>query len=308
MFKLGLVGVGRMGQTHLRALKDSSDVQITAVAEPVDALREGAVDTFGVKGYSSLEDLLGAGGIDGVVIVTPSDSHVEVIRSVANAKLPILCEKPCGVDAADTKMAQQLVLEEGVALQIAYWRRFVPELQELRGRIVSGEFGDVLALSCLQWDGEPPSAAFRARSGGIFVDMGVHEFDQARWLTGSDFAHLSASASPVITDPEVSGDPDSVQVLARLTSGSTAFVSLGRHYVGGDMASVEIFGTREHVLDVFLRPEDGEGTQLDALRRQASAFADYADGGACQGATVDDAIAALEAATKAAREIAKSAS
>ncbi|MGA7836157.1 MAG: Gfo/Idh/MocA family oxidoreductase [Acidimicrobiales bacterium] len=299
-FRLGLVGAGRMGQTHLRALKDSSDVGVVAVAEPVDALRDSAVASFGLEGYASVEDLLGAGGIDGVLIVTPSDSHVEVIRSVARAKLPILCEKPCGINVADTKMAQQFVNEAGVALQIAYWRRFVPALLAIRARIASGEFGDVLSISCLQWDGEPPSAAFRARSGGIFVDMGVHEFDQARWLTGSSFTHLAASASSTITDCDVSGDPDSVQVLGELANGSTAFVSLGRHYAGGDMASVEVFGTRDHVFAAFLRPEDGEATQLEALRRQASAFATYARGGACEGATVDDAIAALEAATKAA--------
>jgi myo-inositol 2-dehydrogenase/D-chiro-inositol 1-dehydrogenase len=286
-----------MGQTHLRALRESADVTVVAAAEPVDGLRDNVITNFGVKGYASLDDLIDADGIDGVLIVTPSDSHVEVIRTVASAGLPILCEKPCGINAADTKMAQHDVSEAGVALQIAYWRRFVPGLQAIRHRIVDGEFGDVLSLSCLQWDGEPPSAAFRARSGGIFVDMGVHEFDQARWLTGSNFTKLAASASTTITDPEVNDDPDSVQVLAELESGATAFVSLGRHYAGGDMASVEVFGTRDHVLEPFLRPEDGEATQLEALRRQASAFATYARGGACEGATVDDAIAALEAAT-----------
>jgi myo-inositol 2-dehydrogenase/D-chiro-inositol 1-dehydrogenase len=289
-----------MGQTHLRALMESSDIAITAVAEPVDVLRENAVDAFGVKGFSTLHDLLDVGDVDGVLIVTPSDSHVDVIRDVARAKLPILCEKPCGVDASQTRVARELVESAGVALQIAYWRRFVPELQNLRRRIAEGEMGEILSLSCLQWDGEPPTAAFRARSGGIFVDMGVHEFDQARWLSGANFAHLGACSSSVITDSEVSDDPDSVQMLATLDSGATAFVSLGRHFAGGDMVSIEVFGTRDHVLNVFLRPEDGETMQLDALRRQASAFAEYAQGGACLGATVDDAIAALETATKAA--------
>jgi myo-inositol 2-dehydrogenase/D-chiro-inositol 1-dehydrogenase len=130
--------------------------------------------------------------------------------------------------------------------------------------------------------------------------MGVHEFDQARWLTGSTFTNLAASASKTISDPEVSDDPDSVQVLAELESGATAFVSLGRHYAGGDMASVEVFGTDDHVLEAFLRPEEGESTQLEALRRQASAFAAYARGGPCEGATVADAIAALETATNSA--------
>ena len=126
--------------------------------------------------------------------------------------------------------------------------------------------------------------------------MGVHEFDQARWLTCGDFVDVSAYASPIITDDECDDDPDSAQVLATTTSGATVFVSLGRHYDGGDMASVEIFGTKSHSSSIFLNPDDGERAQLEALVRQAEAFAEFAKGGECRGATVDDAIAALEAA------------
>jgi myo-inositol 2-dehydrogenase/D-chiro-inositol 1-dehydrogenase len=285
-----------MGQTHLRALEGSTDVTVVAVAEPVVALREHVEGAFGVQGYSSLDEMLDAGGIDGALIVTPSDSHVDVIAKVAQAGLPMLCEKPCGVAPEDTRRARTLVETAGVALQIAYWRRFVPELQALRECIVNGEFGDVLSLSCLQWDGEPPTETFRARSGGIFVDMGVHEFDQARWLTGSDFVHSQALAAPSGVALEGGFDPDSAQVLASLSNGAVALVSLGRYYAGGDMASVEVFGTRDHALLEFLKPEDGERAQLDALRRQASAFSQFAMGAPCQGATVNDAIAALEAA------------
>jgi len=296
VFHLGLVGAGRMGRTHLRALRDATDVKVVAVAEPVATLRDDAVATFGLRGYASLEGMLEDASLDGVVIVTPSDSHVEVISAVAKADLAILCEKPCGVSPEDTMRAREAVSNAGVALQIAYWRRFVPELQVLRERIASGDFGELLSLSCLQWDGEPPSAAFRARSGGIFVDMGVHEFDQARWLSAGDFTSLHAVASPTVSDPESQGDPDSAQVLGSLSSGATALVSLGRHYAGGDMASVEVFGTKDHAFSVFLDPVDGERAQLDALRRQASAFAQYAQGAPCHGASVDDAIAALDAA------------
>jgi myo-inositol 2-dehydrogenase/D-chiro-inositol 1-dehydrogenase len=306
MFRLGLVGAGRMGRTHLRALSESSDVRIVAVAEPLDTLRDDAVANFDVTGYSSLAEMLASGGIDGALIVTPSDSHVDVIGLVAAAGLPILCEKPCGVTAEDTKRARSIVRDAGVALQIGYWRRFVPELQTIRDGIADGAFGDVLTLSCLQWDGEPPSAAFRSRSGGVFIDMGVHEFDQARWMTGSDFTTLSAVASSAISDPEVIDDPDSAQVLAETQSGATVFVSLGRHFSGGDMASVEVFGSKDHVHSTFLNPDDGERAQLEALIRQAQAFADYAKGGPCRGASVEDAIAALEAAGRCADQLAAS--
>jgi myo-inositol 2-dehydrogenase/D-chiro-inositol 1-dehydrogenase len=294
-----------MGRTHLRALQENSTVRIVAVVEPVDSLRDEAESSFEVTGFATLEDMLSAGDIDGVLIVTPSDSHVEVIARVASAGLAILCEKPCGVTADDTRRAQALVREAGVALQIGYWRRFVPELQALREGIGNGDFGDVLSLSCLQWDGEPPSAAFRARSGGIFIDMGVHEFDQARWLTGGDFGTLSAYASPIIADDDCDDDPDSAQVLAATSSGTTVFVSLGRHYAGGDMASVELFGTKGHTASLFLNPDDGERSQLEALVRQAEAFAEFAGGGTCRGATVDDAIAALEAAGRCADQLAQ---
>ena len=304
MFRLGLVGAGRMGRTHLRALRESSEVRIAAVAEPLDTLRDEAVATFGVTGYSSLSEMITSDGIDGVLIVTPSDSHVDVIALVAAAGLPILCEKPCGVTAEDTRRAQRIVRDAGVALQIGYWRRFVPRLELLREGIESGHFGDVLSLSCLQWDGEPPTAAFRARSGGIFIDMGVHEFDQARWLTGSDFTTMSAYRSAAISDPGVSQDPDSAQVLGVTTSGATVFVSLGRHYAGGDMASIEVFGSKDHVHSVFLDPDEGERAQIEALVLQAQSFADYARGGPCRGASVEDAIAALEAAAMAAGHLA----
>ncbi len=294
-----------MGRTHLRALTSSADVRIVAVAEPVDSLREEAVSSFDLTGYSTLEEMLAVRDIDGVLIVTPSDSHVEVITQVANVGLPILCEKPCGVSVDDTRRAQEIVRDAGVALQIGYWRRFVPELQALRDAIGRGDFGEVLTLSCLQWDGAPPSAAFRARSGGIFIDMGVHEFDQARWLTGGHLRELSAFASPIITDVDCDDDPDSAQVLAASSSGATVFVSLGRHYDGGDMASVELFGTKGHTASVFLDPRDGERAQLEALVRQAEAFAAFAGGGTCRGATVDDAIAALDAAGRCAVQLAQ---
>jgi len=304
MFRLGLVGAGRMGRTHLRALRDVSDVKIVAVAEPVASLRDEAVTDFDVAGYSSLADMLEAKNIDGVLIVTPSDSHVDVIAQVAAVGLPILCEKPCGVNASDARRAQKIVRDAGVALQIGYWRRFVPQLELLREGLESGHFGDLLSLSCLQWDGEPPSSAFRARSGGIFIDMGVHEFDQARWLTGSDFKSMTSFASPSISDAEVTNDPDSAQVLCETTSGATVFISLGRHYSGGDMASVEVFGSNDHVLSLFLNPDDGERAQLEALVLQAQAFAEYANGGPGRGASIDDAIAALEAAGRAVDQLA----
>ena len=175
-------------------------------------------------------------------------------------------------------------------LQVAYWRRFVPALQRLRQRIANGELGALYFLACYQWDGEPPPAQFDAGSGGIFVDMGVHEFDQIRWLSGQEFSRLDVAVA------SVSAAPESAQVLCTLSGGSTALVSLGRRFPLGDVCRVEAFGTRDAEDCRFLWPPDGERVFLDALRRQAEAFAAWVRGGEATGATAADAVAALAAA------------
>ncbi len=301
-FRLGMLGAGRMGRTHLRALAGSTRVAVTSIAEPV-AAAHAAVGAPGRAIFSSVNDLLDAGGIDGVLITAPSDLHVELITQVAAAGLPILCEKPCGLSTAELHSAREATERHGVPIQVAYWRRYVPSLQALRTRIMQGEFGDVHLLASFQWDGAPPSAIFRAHSGGIFRDMGVHEFDQVRWLSGQEFGDISAVSAPFSEEVGVWKDVDSAQAIATLSGGASAFVSLGRYFPVGDMARIEVFGTRDVVRCDFLDPADGEQTQLDALVRQAEGFATYATGGPISGASIHDAAAALEAAERAAAAI-----
>ena len=167
----------------------------------------------------------------------------------------------------------------GVPLQVAYWRRFVPGLRRLRDRIAAGELGTVHLVTCYQWDERPPSATFRAHSGGIAIDMGVHEFDQLRWLTGQDItAGLASGWSPAGSGraPDGIADVDGAQVVAALSGGGSGFISLGRYYPAGDMARAEVFGTRGSERCDFLDPAEGERAQLEALRRQAESFAEFA--------------------------------
>jgi myo-inositol 2-dehydrogenase/D-chiro-inositol 1-dehydrogenase len=302
VFRLGLIGAGRMGRTHLRAFAGSTTVAVTAVVEPVAAARAAVAGT-GRAVFEDVGQLLDARGIDGVLITAPSDRHVELVTRVAAAGLPILCEKPCGLSSDEIGQARLAVERHGVPFQVAYWRRYVPALQALRQRIERGELGDVHLFASSQWDGQPPSAAFRNHSGGIFRDMGVHEFDQVRWLSGQEFGELDAVPGPRSTDPDATDDVDSAQAIATLSGGASAFVSLGRYFPGGDMARIEVFGTRDAVRCDFLDPKDGERAQLDALVRQAEGFATFATGGPLTGASIEDAAAALHAAERASEAI-----
>ena len=261
---------------------------MTAVAEMSAAARQAVA---GPDLYENTAAMLDHAALDGVLIAAPTDQHGAIIAEVAARGLPILCEKPCGLTAAQARASARA----GVPLQVAYWRRFVPGLRQLHDRIAAGELGVIHLVTCYQWDERPPSPVFRAHSGGIAIDMGVHEFDQLRWLTGQDIGGLSAVASG--SAPDGIADVDGAQVILTLTGGATGFVSLGRYHPVGDIVWAEVFGTRGHERCDVIDPAEGEAAQLEALRRQADSFAAYAAGqGPCEGATADDAIAALAAA------------
>lgn len=298
VFQLGLIGAGRMGRTHLRALADSDSVRIAAIAE-ASAQQRQKLTGCAIPVHETVEALLSAGRLDGVLIAAPTNLHLDLVRRVLAHGLPVLCEKPCGSGPAEAMEAAQVAATSGLPLQIAYWRRFVPALRQLRERIAGGAFGDVYLATCYQWDGEPPSASFRVNSGGIFVDMGVHEFDQLRWLTDQDITRISAAVAGVAAEPPVQGDAESAQVLCHLSRGSTGFVSLGRRFPAGDVCWAQIFGTSNAEECRFLWPPEGESAFLQALRLQAESFARYAGGSEREGAQAADAVAALSAACSA---------
>lgn len=286
-----------MGRNHLRAIADSEKVEVVAIAEPGEHARQSLTSST-ARIHDSLEAMLDAGGLDGVLVCVPSDLHLETIKRLVEAGLPVLNEKPLGVTAAEARRATALATEAGLPLQIGFWRRFVPSLIQLKEQIESGAMGGIYLVACYQWDGAPPGAYFRAHSGGIFVDMGVHEFDQTRWLTGQEFDSITAHASG-ITEDASHDDPESAQAIAQLSGGTSALVSLGRRFPLGDVCKVEVFGTKDAQECRFLWPPTADETFYAALRAQAESFARYVGGAEREGAGGEDAAAALEAAERA---------
>jgi len=285
IFRLALIGAGRMGAAHARALESSDVVEIACVVDPSDAAA-GAVPAP----RATLDSLP---AVDGFLVAVPTRLHLAVTQTLAEHGLPILCEKPCGLTTEETRAIASL----GVRVQVAYWRRFVPALRALRERIVAGELGELVLVSCAQLDETPPPAAFRdpVSSGGIVADMGVHEFDQLRWLTGHDVVAVHGVAGSVGLDPPVDGDPELVQLSVELQGGIAAAVTLARRYPPGETCRVEVIGLDGAERIDFVAPPDGDGTIAAALRAQAE---DFARGGG-GGTSVDDAIAALDAAQRA---------
>jgi myo-inositol 2-dehydrogenase / D-chiro-inositol 1-dehydrogenase len=294
--RIALVGAGRMGQVHLRAMEASDAIQLAGVVEPVVATRDALV-ARGVRVHATAEDLLAAGEIDGVLLAAPSDQHSALVARFAAAGLPVLCEKPVGVRVSDAVAARRAAEEAGTLLQVGYWRRFVPDLRELRDDIRDGQFGEINQVACMQWDAEPPSAQFRAHSGGIAVDMGVHELDQVRWLLDQEIVWVAAAPAGPSTTASVSPrDPDAATVLARLSGGAPATISLGRRFPHADSCWIEVFGTAGYRRVPFMWDAAGDRVFLDAMVAQAEAFARAIRGGELEGAGGADAVAAMTAA------------
>jgi myo-inositol 2-dehydrogenase/D-chiro-inositol 1-dehydrogenase len=292
--RVGLIGAGRMGIRHLGALERAAGVTVAGVVEPAGAARV-AVAARGHRTYERPGEMLGDAALDAVLIAAPSDLHRPLVQSAADAGLPALCEKPIGVHLTDAVAATAAARDAGTLLQVGYWRRFVPELRALRERIAAGELGEICHLSCLQWDGEPPAAAFRARSGGIVIDMGVHELDQARWLTGQEVRWVAGTAAGA----PPGRDPDAATLLAGLSGGTSLTVSLGRRFPDGDCCWLEVFGTEGYERVPFVWGEAGDDVVQAALVAQVEEFAARVRGAAVTGTTPaggQDAVAALAAA------------
>ncbi len=284
-FRLALVGAGRMGAAHARALASSRAVEIACVVDPSD---EAAAKVDAPR--ATLDRLP---DVDGALVAVPTRLHVAVMTELAALGLPVLCEKPCGLTAAETRTIAGL----GMRLQVGYWRRFVPALRDLRDRIGSGVFGRVVLVSSSQLDELPPARAFRdpRSSGGIVVDMGVHELDQLRWLVGGEIDTVAGAAGSVGWDAPVDGDPELVALAVSTDGGVAGQITLARRHPPGETCRIEVIGLERAERIDFVAPPDGDETIAAALVAQAEDFA-FARG---EGATVEDAVAALEAAERA---------
>ena len=245
-FRLGLVGAGRMGRTHLRALSTSKTVRITAIADPI------ATAQIPLPHYTDVNAMLDAGNLDGVLIAAPSTQHLALVsrspppacRSCARSPA---ASPPPGARGRRGRRAPQ------VRLQIAYWRRFVPALQRLRQRIADGELGELYFVACYQWDGEPPSAAVRRPAAA--ASSSIWACTSSTRSAGSParrFVHLDRAVASVTARQE------SAQALCDPVRRQHGLVSLGRRFPLGDVCRVEVFGTRDAEDCRFLWPPDGD--------------------------------------------------
>lgn len=246
--RAGLIGAGRMGKVFAHTLAFSiAEVDLLAVADSDPQAAEQAALRYGIPhSTSDYRELLRREDIDAVVIVTPTATHSEVIQAAAAAGKHIFCEKPLAQTLEACDQAIAAVERAGVKLQIGLMRRFDPAYLMAKKQIDAGVIGKPVLFRSTGRDPHRTSLEFakRENSGGMILDMGVHDFDLARWLMGSEVVRVSTEGG-CLAFPELNevGDIDNAMINLKFANGGLGNIDLSRNAVYGYDIRTEVLGT-----------------------------------------------------------------
>ncbi len=242
--RFGVLGAGRIGQVHARAIASTTGAELVAVADAMPAAAEAIQKSYGCE-IRTIDDIAKAADIDAVIICTPTDMHADQIEQFARAGKAVFCEKPIDLDVERVKSCLDVVSQSGATLMIGFNRRFDADFRALHTAVDAGQIGDVEMVNITSRDPGPPPVDYIARSGGIFRDMTIHDFDIARWMLGEEVETVLAQAS-VLVDPAIgeAGDFDSVNVVLKTASGKQCVITNSRRAAYGYDQRIEVLGSK----------------------------------------------------------------
>ena len=240
-----VLGVGRIGSLHAEIVAhETPGAELVGVSDTLTAAASALGRRLSVP-VVAFEDVLNSEDVDAVAVCTSTDNHVNAIVRLAKAGKAIFCEKPISLDLVQVDEALAAVDASGVALMVGFNRRFDPSHEAVRNAVIAGRVGDVHIVRITSRDPAPPPLEYIQKSGGIFLDMTVHDFDMARFVTGSEVVEVFAQAATRV-DPAIGkvGDFDTVVVNLRHADGTLSVIDNSRQAVYGYDQRVEVFGSR----------------------------------------------------------------
>jgi len=247
VLRLGLIGAGRIGQVHAATITQRvTTATLVAVADVNRAAAQACADQHCVpKATDDPYELLGDPEIEAVLICSSTDTHAPFIEAAARAGKHIFCEKPIALDLDATVHALGAVERAGVKLQVGFNRRFDANFARARRAVESGEIGEPHILHLISRDPAPPPVDYVKVSGGLFLDMTIHDFDMARYLIGSEVEEVHALGAACV-DPAIGevGDADTAVILLRFANGVFGTIDNSRRAAYGYDQRAEIFGSR----------------------------------------------------------------
>ena len=324
--RVGVVGLGRMGHFYADTIASlGGAVRLAAVADPNVGVRQAIQARLRVE-YACADATDALERVDAVVVATPTSAHADVVLAAAALRKPVFCEKPLALTVAETQRVLSVVQEAGVLLQVGFMRRFDPAHVRTKEAIAAGRIGRPMLFKSVGRDPGCPPVDFAdpRHSGGLIIDMGIHDFDTARWLMSSEVERVSAEGNLLFCEElRRVGDIDNAIISMRFASGALGTVEVSRTARYGYDIQVEVLGSEGAVrlgpsaareideLQVLDPAPPNEETTPPFVRRFANAYrAQIVDFLECvqadrmPRASGEDALAAIqiaEAATHSAR-------
>ena len=241
--RIGVIGTGRIGRMHAELLaRQVPGAQLTVVQDADEETARGVAGRLGAAAAATVDDVFG--DVDAVAICTPTPTHADLIVEAARAGKAIFCEKPVSLDLDAVDRALAAVQEAGVPFQIGFNRRFDPGHAAVAAAVADGTIGEPQLARISSRDPAPPPSGYIATSGGIFLDMTIHDFDMARFVTGSEVVEVYARGTVRIDQAfEAAGDVDTAVVLLQHENGCLTTIDNSRQAVYGYDQRVEVFGS-----------------------------------------------------------------
>ncbi|TMB46974.1 MAG: dehydrogenase [Chloroflexi bacterium] len=241
---IGLIGVGRIGAFHARSLKENPLVERLTVTDTDSRRVAHVADELGVGSVDSPERLLES-GIDAVVIAAATPAHAELLHLAADASVPAFCEKPIALDLTTTDAVIEHVERAGAFVQIGFQRRFDAGYIAAREAVLTGSIGEVHLVRLATHDPSPPPEAYIADSGGIWLDLAIHDFDIASWVLAKRVVEVYADGEANDALFARHRDVDAACALLRFEDGALGVITGARNDPRGYDVRMEVFGLRD---------------------------------------------------------------
>ena len=242
--KFAILGMGRIGKVHADTILANSDAELASIYDPINNEINSLQKRYSCQ-QMSLEDIANNDQIKGVLICTPTDTHVDLIKRFLHTKKAVFCEKPLDLNLRKVKNLVQLVIASKSQVMLGFKRRFDPHFIKLKAHLTKKEIGVVEQIIITSRDPNPPTIEYIKKSGGLFKDMAIHDLDMAVFLADEKIHSITALGSNFVSKKiEQVGDYDTASILMKTFSGKQISIINSRRATYGYDQRVEVHGSK----------------------------------------------------------------
>lgn len=248
MISLGIIGAGRIGKVHAQSIMNHiTSARLKTIADPfMNEETEASLRALGVSDCAKdYKKILNDPEIDAVLICSSTNTHADISLEAIAAGKHVFCEKPVSQDIAKIREVMEKLKGTKLKYQVGFNRRFDHNFEAVRAAVANGDVGDVHIVRITSRDPAPPPPEYAAVSGGMFLDMTIHDFDMVRYLTASDVVEVFANGA-VLVDPLIgkAGDIDTAIISLKMANGALAVIDNSRKAAYGYDQRAEVFGSK----------------------------------------------------------------